>query len=56
MEKADFSFSTNFPGHRKQLHDCLGPTCGGLHHPQGPGPLPHQAGKRLPAAGIKPQG
>lgn len=33
----------------------MGQPSGGLHHSEGSGPLPHQAGKRLPPAGFKNQ-
>lgn len=51
LDQAHFSFC-----HRKQVqnsHNTVGPPTGGLHHSERSRPLPHQAGKRLPAAGFK---
>lgn len=36
----------------RQLREGLGQPCGGLHYSEGSRPVPRQAGKRLPAAGV----
>lgn len=53
LEKASSCFGTNTPEPSKQVQDSMGQPSGRLHHPEGSGPLPHQAGKRLSFTGYE---
>lgn len=49
LDEAHLAHSMGTP----DLQSSLGQTSGGLRHPEGSRPLPHQAGERLPPAGLE---
>lgn len=53
LDEASFPHRTASSEPRNQLQNSMGQQSGRLHHSEGSRPLPHQAGKRLPPAGLK---
>lgn len=53
QDEADSTSRKRKPEQRKPLQNSVGQPSGGLHHSEGPGPLPHQAGERLPPVGFQ---
>lgn len=53
QDEADSTSRKRNPEQQKPLQNSVGQSSGGLHHSEGSGPLPHQAGERLPPVGFQ---
>lgn len=53
QDEADSTPRKSNPEQQKPLQNSVGQPSGGLHHSEGSGSLPHQAGERLPPVGFQ---